>query len=184
MEPAEIVVHVSDVRHLFRAPDTDPLAEREGEITGEPALLRVVRRLMAAREMKGIHKLVVVVPQDAFRPDLEERTRQALSRYSRIKIEDNETQLRLMRRDAGRLWIRGILILLLCMGMSSLFNSETITFLPPLVSSTLGEGFNVIGWVMLWRPVEAFFFNPIPVQASTRVHRFLQTLRIEVRAAS
>ena len=48
-------------------------------------------------------------------------------------------------------------------------------------SNALGEGFNVIGWVMLWRPVEAYFFNPIPIRTSSTVHRFLKTLRIEIR---
>ena len=46
---------------------------------------------------------------------------------------------------------------------------------------SLGEGFNVIGWVMLWRPVEAYFFDPLPLQNSSAVHRLLSTLRIESR---
>jgi hypothetical protein len=180
---AELVVQVGDVRHLFVAPDTDPLAQHEGEVMGEPALLRVARRLMAARELRGTHKLVVLLPPEKIEPGLEERTRAALERYCKLKVEDNDAQLRLMRRDAGRLLVRGILILMVCMGLSSVFNSESFTLLPPLISRTLGEGFNVIGWVMLWRPVEAYFFNPVPVRTSTLVHRFLQTLGIELRPA-
>ena len=86
-----------------------------------------------------------------------------------------------MRRDAGRLLLRGMLILLVCVGVSSVFRSETITFLPPLINSALGEGFNVIGWVMLWRPVETYFFSPIPIRTSSTVHRFLKSLQIEIR---
>jgi hypothetical protein len=54
--------------------------------------------------------------------------------------------------------------------------------LPRLIANAVGEGLNVIGWVMLWRPVEAFFFNPIPIRTSTAAHRFLKSLQIEVRA--
>jgi hypothetical protein len=61
------------------------------------------------------------------------------------------------------------------------FRSGSITFLPPLFNNALGEGLNVIGWVMLWRPVEAYFFNPIPIRTSSAVHRFLKDLRIEIR---
>ena len=68
-----------------------------------------------------------------------------------------------------------------CVGVSSVFRGETLTFVPPLINNTLGEGFNVIGWVMLWRPVEAYFFNPIPLRKSSAVHRFLKTLQIEIR---
>jgi len=179
----ELMVDVGDIRHLFVAPDVDPLSRREGEVVGEPALLRIVRKLMATRGLERAYKLVVHLPAERIEPELEERTRVALSRYSAIKIEDNEAQLRFMRREAGRLLIRGMLILLVCMGLSSLFSSETITGIPPLIATTLGEGFNVLGWVMLWRPIEAFFFNPLPVRASNAAHHFLQQLRLEIRPA-
>ena len=177
----ELIVRVARIEHLFVAPDTDPLAQNEGEVMGEPALLRVARRLMAARTMTGARKLVVLLPREKMVPGLADRTRAALERYCRLKLEDNDAQLQVMRRDAGRLLLRGVLILLVCVGLSSLFSSETITILPPLINSTLGEGFNVIGWVMLWRPVEAYFFNPMPVRTSSTVHEFLQSMKIEIR---
>jgi len=179
----ELVVDVRDIRHLFVAPDIDPLARNEGEVVGEPALLRIVRRVMATRELDRAYKLVVRLPADGIEPGLEERTRVALSRFSATKIADNDAQLRIMRREAIGLLLRGVLILLVCMGLSSLFSSETITGIPPLIATTLGEGFNVLGWVMLWRPIEAFFFNPLPVRASNTAHRFLQQLRLEIRPA-
>lgn len=52
---------------------------------------------------------------------------------------------------------------------------------PPLIKNALGEGFNVIGWVMLWRPVEAYFFDPLPLHTSSVAHRFLSSLSIEIR---
>ena len=177
----ELVVHVDDIRHIFTAPDTDPLSRHEGEVMGEPALLRVVRKLMAARKMSGTRKLVVMLPGDRIKPGLEERARTALVRYCTLKIEDNDATLRVMRREAGRLLLRGVLILLVCVGLSTAFRSGNITFLPPLISNALGEGFNVIGWVMLWRPVEAYFFNPIPIRTSSTVDRFLKSLQIEIR---
>ena len=128
----ELVVQVGEVRDLFVAPDADPLAQHEGEVMGEPALLRVVRRLMAARKMTDTRKLVVLLPGDKIEPGLAERVRAALQRYCTLKLEDNDAQLRLMRREAGRLLLRGMLILLICVGVSSVFRSETVTFLPPL----------------------------------------------------
>jgi hypothetical protein len=184
IEDGELVVQVSDINHLFTAPPTDLMAQNEAAVMGEPALLRVVRKLMSARTMQAVHKLTILLPPDQITPGLEERTRLAVGRYCRLKIEDNDAQLRVMRHEAGRLLLRGILILLLCMAVSSLFNSETFTALPPLLNSTLGEGFNVIGWVMLWRPVEAYFFNPLPVRTSSAAHQFLQTLHVDIRPST
>jgi hypothetical protein len=177
----ELVVQVGEVRDLFTAPEVDPLAQHEGEVMGEPALLRVVRRLMAARRMSDIRRLVVLLPGDKIEPGLSERVRAALQRYCSLKLEDNEDQMRLMRREAGRLLLRGMLILLICVGVSTVFRSEAITFLPPLVNNALGEGFNVIGWVMLWAPLEAYFSNPLPIRTSNAAHRFLKSLQIELR---
>ena len=177
----ELVVQVGEIRDLFAAPDTDPLAQNEGEVMGEPALRRVARKLMALGKLSGPRKLVVLLPGDKIEPGLAERARLALVRYCTLKLEDNDAELRLMRRDAGRLLLRGIVILLVCVAVSSVFRSESITFLPPLLNSGLGEGFNVIGWVMLWRPAEAYFFNPIPIRTSSAVHRFLRGLQIEIR---
>jgi hypothetical protein len=177
----EIVVQVNDVRHLFVAPEIDPLAGNEGEVMGEPALLRVVRRLMASRRMREVHKLVVLLPPEKIEPGLEERVRTAVTRYCSLKIQGNDELLRVMRREAGALLLRGIVILMVCMGLSSLFAREAFTVVPELLNSTLSEGFNVIGWVMMWRPVEAFFFNPLPIRTSTAAHRFVQTLHIELR---
>jgi hypothetical protein len=177
----DLVVQVGEIRDLFTAPDTDPLAQNEGEVMGEPTLLRVARKLMAARKMSGARTLVVLLPGDKIEPGLAERARRALVRYCTLKLEDNDAQLSLTRREAGRFLLRGMLILLVCVGVSSVFRSETMTFLPPLINNALGEGFNVIGWVMLWRPVETYFFNPIPIRTSSAVHRFLKSLQIEIQ---
>jgi len=177
----ELMVRVGEIRDLFTTPDTDPLAQHEGEVMGEPALRRVARKLMAARKMRGAHTLVVLLPGDKIEPGLAERAREALVRYCTLKLEDNEAELQIMRREAGRLLLRGLLILIVCVGVSSMFRSGNVAFLPPLVNNALGEGFNVIGWVMLWRPVETYFFSPIPIRTSSTVHRFLKSLQIEIR---
>jgi len=181
VENHELVVQVAEISDLFTAPDTDRLAQYEGEVMGEPALLRVVRRLMAARKIDDSARLVVLLPADKIEPGLAERARAALTRYCTLKLEDNDAQLRITRREAARLLLRGLLILAICVALSSLFRSDVITFLPPFLRNTLGEGFNVIGWVMLWRPVEAYFFDPLPIRTSSAAHRFLSSLQLEIR---
>jgi hypothetical protein len=179
----DLVVRVSKVADLFTAPDTDPLAQHEGEVMGEPALMRVVRRLMAERKMTGARKLVVLLPAERIEPGLAERVRQALVRYCALKLEDNDAQLDIVRRQASRLLLRGLLILIVCVSIASVFRSGVFTFLPPLLNNGLGEGFNVIGWVMLWKPLETYFFDPLPIRSSSAVHRFLGSLSIEIRPA-
>ena len=158
----ELVVEVGEIRDLFVAPDTDPLAQHEGEVMGEPALLRVVRKLMAARKMSGVHKLVVLLPEDKIEPGLAERASWRSCAIAPSSSRTTKRNCSIMRREAGRLLLRGMLILLVCVGISSVFRSETITFLPPLINDALGEGFNVIGWVMLLAAGGDLLLQPDP----------------------
>jgi len=59
-----LVVRAGEICDLFTASDTDPLAQHEGKVMGEPALLRLARRLMTAREMGGRRKLVLLLRGD------------------------------------------------------------------------------------------------------------------------
>src|SRR4249919_2321300 len=120
-DATELTVRVARIEHLFVAPDTDPLAQNEDEVMGEPALMRVVRRLLAAKAMTGERKLVVLLPADRIEPGLAERAQAALQRYCALKLEDNDAQLHIGRRQAGVLLARGVLILAFCVALSSLF---------------------------------------------------------------
>ncbi len=177
----ELVVQVGEVRDLFVAPDADPLAQHEGEVMGEPALLRVVRRLMAARKMTDTRKLVVLLPGDKIEPGLADRARAALAPLLHPQARGQRCAAAVDATRGRAASAAGDADPPVCVGVSSVFRSETITFLPPLINNALGEGFNVIGWVMLWAPLEAYFFDPVPVRTSSTVHRFLKSLQIEVR---
>lgn len=180
----ELVVSVTRIEHLFVAPDADPLSPHESEVMGEPALLRVVRRLLAKRKLHGSPKLVVLLPEEQIAPESAERASAALRRYCALKLEDNENQLRILRAQALRLLLRGLLILVVCVGLSSLFRENVLGLLPPFLSGALGEGFNVLGWVMLWRPIEAYFFDPLPIRTSSNAHDFISALEVEIRPQS
>ena len=51
----DLVVQVGEIRDLFAAPDTDPLAQHEGEVMGEPALRRVARPI---RTSSAVHRFL------------------------------------------------------------------------------------------------------------------------------
>jgi hypothetical protein len=43
------------------------------------------------------------------------------------------------------------------------------------------EGFNIIGWVRLWYPIELHMYKPIPIFIESRVYTFLNSLVLEVQ---
>jgi hypothetical protein len=176
----ELVISVGDVGELFAAPAIDPFSPHDSRIVGEYGLQRVGRNLLAWTGPVP-ERLVVLAPPEEFRPDLREELAAAVQRYCSVRVADNELRLRLMRAQGVRWLVRGALVLAVCIGVSSLFRNEAFPMLPPFLNAALGEGFNVIGWVMLWKPFEAFVFDPVPIKRENLVLGLLSRLDVEVR---
>ena len=126
-------------------------------------------------------RIIVLLPPDAIQQleITQQQARDALTRYCALKIADNEKELFITKRQAGRLLTFGIGMLLVCMSLSVLFSSDKVP--EALWTTTLAEGFNIIGWVLLWHPFEAFLYDPIPIRIESRVYSFLNSLVLEVR---
>lgn len=177
----ELRISVGDVAELFTAPETDPFSLHEPRIVGEPALLRAGRNLLAW-EGPPPQRLVVLIPAAHLRAGLDHEVAAALRRHCAVRVSDNRLRLALMRSHGVQWLLRGALILAVCIAASSVFRNQLIPALPPFLNAALGEGFNVIGWVMLWKPFEAFVFDPLPLRRDNRILEFLGRLPLELRA--
>lgn len=58
----------------------------------------------------------------------------------------------------------GFIFLGICLLLSAFFASGVLTVLPEYVHGILSEGFNIIGWIALWHPVEAFLYDGLLLQ--------------------
>ena len=177
----ELRISVGDVDDLFAAPAPDWFSQHETRIVGEAGVQRVGRDLLSWHG-PAPERLVVLVPAAQLRPGMSGEIAAAIRRYCAVRVSDNRLRLRLMRAHGVQWLMRGALILTVCIGVSSVFRNELIAALPPFLNAALGEGFNVIGWVMLWKPFEAFVFDPLPLRRDNRVLQLLERLPIEVGA--
>jgi hypothetical protein len=190
-ETSSLLIAVRELEHLFVAPPKNPFSPYEVELMGESGLQRIVRMLSSTSagalapfyHVGHKHKrIIVLLPPDAIQLDdgiTQQQARDALARYCELKIADNEKELFITKRQAGRLLLFGLGMLLACMSLSVLFSSDK--FPEALWTTTLAEGFNIIGWVLLWHPFEAFLYDPIPMRIESRVYTFLNSLVLEVR---
>jgi hypothetical protein len=183
-----LLIAVRDLRHLFVDPEKDPFSPFEVEIMGESGLSRIIRLLSSTSEgslapfyrVGHKHKLLIVLlPPEAIQADTAQKARDALTRYCELQIADNKKELYITKRQAGRLLWFGVGLLLVCMGLSLLFSSGNTP--DALWTTTLSEGFNIIGWVFLWHPFEAYMYDPIPITIETRIFSFLNQMEIEIR---
>jgi len=183
MTTQQITVKLDDIAHLFVAPDFDPFSDQEAELLGQPALTYVLRQLGPAIVRQGHPlRLTLQLPSDKIVPDLKLHTAQAVSRFCQAHIADREAQLRVLRWNGWRSLPSAIIALGICLLLSGLFLSGALTFLSNAVNQLLGQGFGIVSWVVLWHPVEAFLYDPIPLRREIAALRYIATTEIVIEA--
>ncbi len=176
-----ITLKLDDIAHLFIAPEFDPFSEQEAELLGQPALAYVLRQLGPGTVKQGHPiRLTLQLPPDKMTPGLKARAEQALHRFCDVRIADNLAQLRLLRWNGWRSLPPAIIALSLCLALSGLFLSDALAFVPHLLNQLLGQGFGIISWVVLWHPVEAFLYDPIPLRREIAALRYIATMEIVI----
>jgi hypothetical protein len=177
----EITVKLDDIAHLFVAPEFDPFSDQEAELVGQPALIYVLRQLApgTVRKQQPL-RLVVQLPPDKITSQSRTRADQALARYCAAHIADREAQLRILNWNGWRSLPSAVVALAVCLLLASIFLNGGFAFLPNFLNQLLGEGFVIISWVVLWHPVEAFLYDPIPLRREIAAFRYVATLEMVI----
>jgi hypothetical protein len=181
----DIVIRLESIEQLFNAPDINPFSEEEVDVLGEPALLRAVRRLLAhrVRNWEGM-RLILELPADQITPGLEQKTQDALRRYSDAKIEDNHLTIRLSRTRSllglGMVTVISIVV----MGLAYLLFNTVFATAPDSVKTLIAASISVFVWVILWDPMEKLLFDWVQPHMENTILRRIPTLDVVIQPKS
>jgi hypothetical protein len=165
--------------HLFNAAPVDPLSPSPPEVLGISGARYVLQQLETRRQVKA-ETLHVVLPNDKVSPGLAEQTRQALQRYAEFRIQEQQALTAETRRRGWRVMVAALVLLAFFLSLANLVASEMAEGMRPLLRQTLEYGFEIVGWVMLWHPIEALVFEPIAIKHKVTALRRLMQLQIAV----
>ena len=84
------------------------------------------------------------------------------------------------QRAAWWLVSPALIALVVCLTLTALFLNNAFTFVPVLLSQLLGQGFSIVSWVVLWHPVEAFLYDPIPLKREISALRYIAALEMVI----
>ena len=178
----DITLSLKTIEHLYTAPEVNPFSETEVELVGEPALVRVVKKLEPGFFRGGGQiRLTILLPPDQITPDLPEQIKAAIQRFCQAKIADNQLQIKRTLWSGLRALPLGLVFLGISMTLSAMFNSQMLTFLSEGLNKLLGEGFVVIGWIVLWNPVQSFVNDWTPFWRANQVYRYIMTMDIHIQ---
>lgn len=177
----DLVLVLGDLEHLFNAPRINPGSRSDAEALGVSGVEHLFGLLHFDRQRQPARTLTLFLPRDKARFELADQTTRALHRYAELKIEQEHRELRNTYRVGWRAAGVALLLLAACLALSSFFGSELTQGMQPLVRKTFENGFEIIGWVLLWRPIEVLGFNPLAIRSRIRAWRTLASVTVIIR---
>jgi hypothetical protein len=106
-------------------------------------------------------------------PDL----RQAIHNYFAYRQDQESRRLRLLFRDGRVALMIGLAFLFSCV----LLRELAFSFGNDAASDIFGEGMLIIGWVAMWRPLEIFLYEWVPIRRRRRILANLAQMAVIVQ---
>ena len=168
-----IEVNLSRLAQLFNSLDPSPFHERDLDQDAEDYIVG------SAEEAARHHalRLVIHLPADQLPttgvPDLET----AVHHYFGYREAHERRRLRLLFRDGRITLVIGLGFLLFCM----LLRELAFPVGHGAISDILGEGMLIIGWVAMWRPLEIFLYEWVPIRRRCRILAKLSSAPVTIQ---
>jgi len=171
---------IRDMTQLFNAPPINPLSPALPEALGVSGAEYLLQQLEIKRPTM-LTTVQLIFPEGCS-ADISPQAKNALRSYAEARIPQQQTLLRETRRNGWRLTGYAVILLAFFLALSSLFASELTERLRPLIRKTFEYGFEIIGWVMLWYPIEVLIFQPIAIRSRIKALRRLMELQVVAEA--
>jgi len=170
---AKIEINISRLSQLFNSLDPSPFHERDLDQDAEDYIVGSAEETARQRPLS----LVIHLPADQLpqsgAPDLGE----AIHHYFAYREAHERRRLRLLFRDGRIALATGLAFLFACVLLRELALSSS----SGAVADILGEGLLIIGWVAMWRPLEIFLYEWVPLRRRCRILAKLSTMPVIVQ---
>ncbi|MGE0153892.1 MAG: hypothetical protein AB7R90_14850 [Reyranellaceae bacterium] len=171
-----IEIALDSVRQLFNSLDPAPFHSKDLDAEAEAFIVGAVRELPGDAPLK----LVIWLPADEAASEPAHNLPQIVQNYFAHGERMAQRELRLELREARLILLAGLVFLGLCLGarqaLLSLQDSGVVEW--------LAEGLLIVGWVGMWRPLEAVLYDWWPARRRRRILARLARTPVEVRAGA
>ena len=169
-----IEIRLHTVAQLFNTLDPAPFREKDIERAAEDYIVGAADDF----PLRTPIKLVFYLPADQIGTPDAGAIADAIHHYFDYNFMAERRRLRAILRE-GRVS--------LLIGLAFLFGCVTIRqLLLTLGSGTfehmLAEGFLIVGWVAMWRPIDTFVFGWWPIRHRCRIYKKLSEIPISLRS--
>lgn len=168
-----IEIRLREARQLFHTLDPAPFREKDLDENAAAYLLEACEEAGSRRPLR----LIVHLPAAESASDNARTLPDAVHHYFAYRERQLRTDLiRLLRYGLVSLVI-GLLFLVACLALR-----RALVTRPAVIDRTIvDEGLLILGWVAMWRPMEALLYDWWPMARRRALLRRLAVIPVEVR---
>ena len=173
--PAAIKIEISLNRlaQLFNSFDPSPFHERDLDREAENYIVGSAEEASLQQPIT----LVIHLPADQLPAAGLPGLREAIHNYFAYRRDQESRRLRLLFRDGRLALMTGVAFLFCCV----LLRQLAYSFGNDAPSQIFGEGMLIIGWVAMWRPLEIFLYQWVPIRRRCRIFAKLAQMQVLVK---
>jgi len=171
---AIIEIRLGKLQQLFNSLDPSPFHDKDLDQNAHDYIVGSADEHPLQRPLK----LVIIMPQEELRPDDIRILQDAIHNYFAYRLREARQRIRFMLRDGRVALAIGLAFLIACTSLRQLIISTG----SGAVSHMISEGFLILGWVAMWRPIQIFLYDWWPIKRMARLFAKLSTVTVEVKA--
>jgi hypothetical protein len=159
---------------LFNSFDPSPFHERDLDEDAKEYIIGSAEEISHHRSLA----LVIHLPADQVPEPGALSLTEAIHNFFAYREIHERRRLRLLFRDGRIALAIGLGFLFCCVALRELIFSLEHS----AATDILGEGLLIIGWVAMWRPLEIFLYEWVPIRRRCQILKMLSTIPVTVRS--
>jgi hypothetical protein len=173
MKTAKIELNLSRLAQLFNSLDPSPFHERDLDRDAEEYIVSSVEEVARQEPLS----LVIHLPADQAPKPGDPDLGDAIHNYFAYRQAHEMRRLRLLFHDGRIALAIGLAFLFCCV----LIRQLAFSFGNGTASDILRESMLIIGWVAMWRPLEIFLYEWVPIRRRCTVLKKLSGIPVTVQ---
>lgn len=171
-----IEVRIRSVSQLFDARDPAPFRDRDLDDDFVEYITSSAEELNHADAFK-----ILIHIEEVANSQMESNTiSDSIKDFFEYQVDLKSKQLTKVLKTGQLFLLFGIIFLFICLVVSDFFG--TVHFLEETYREFLKQGFIIMGWVAMWKPLELILFDWWPIYDKMKIYRKILASEIEVRS--
>lgn len=175
-----IEIRLNKIDQIFNSLDPSPFIEREIDRNAKNYIVESLQELPINSKVK-----VLLYISHAIDLDAKKMVSEAIHNYFDYCYDGKVKELRQLFRT-GRISLvilqrRGYANALVFLGTCITIDSLISSLFDGTIAKILHEGLFIVGWVAMWRPIQIFLYDWVPLDRDQRIFRKLSKVPIEIK---